>query len=134
MDPLRMQREHARLDAGPAEETPPMVEENFVIVHVPVVERDSQRLRIALQRPRDERRDEHAPGLKGYMHAGRQVIPRAHYRSEIAHVELGHPEIALPPDHVHRMERIDDARVRADALDLNFPLASFAFGGGDRLP
>src|SRR5207245_7531657 len=55
MDPLRMQREHARLDAVPAEEAPPMVEENFVVVHVPMVERDVQCLRIALQRTRDER-------------------------------------------------------------------------------
>src|SRR3989475_12699528 len=133
MDPLRMQREHARLDAVPAEEAPPMVEENFVVVHVPMVERDVQCLRIALQRTRDERRDEHAPSLKGHMHAGRQVIPRAHYRPEIAYVELGHPEIALPPDHVHRMERIDDARVVAVALDVNFPLAAFAIGGGSRL-
>src|SRR3989442_11990964 len=130
LDPLRMQREHARLDAGPAEEAPPMVEENLVIVHVPMVERNVQRLRIALQRPRDERRDEHAPGLKGYMHAGRQVIPRADHRPEIAYVELGHPEIALPPDHVHRMERIHDARVLAVALDLNFPLASLPFDSG----
>src|SRR5437667_9490264 len=96
LDPLRMQREHARLDAGPAEEAPPMVEENLVIVHVPMVERNAQRLRIALQRPRDERRDEHAPGLKGHMHPGREVIPRAQYRSALADVELGYPEIALP--------------------------------------
>src|SRR3989449_4541550 len=133
MDPLRMQREHARLDAVPAEEAPPMVEENFVVVHVPMVERDVQRLRIALQRARDERRDEQAPSLKGHMHAGWQVIARAHDRREIAHVELGYPEIALPSDHVHGMKGVDDARVLAVALDVNFPLASFAIGGGSRL-
>src|SRR6059036_533347 len=67
------------------------------------------------------------------MHAGRQVIARAHDRPEIAHVELSHPEIALPPDHVHGMKGVDDARVHAVALDVNFPLASFAIGGGRRL-
>src|SRR5437879_10396210 len=133
MDPLRMQREHARLDAGPAEEAPLMVEENFIIVHVSMVERDVQRLRIALQRTRDERRDEQATSLKGHMYAGRQVIARAHDRPEIAHVQLGHPEIALPPDHVHGMKRVDDARVLSIALDVNFPLASFTIGGGSRL-
>src|SRR2546422_10665519 len=133
MNPLRMQREHARLDAGPAEEAPSMVEENFVIVHVPMVERDMQRLRITLQRAWDERRDEHAPSLKGHMHAGWEVIARAHDRPEIAHVELGYPEIALPTDHVHGMKGVDDARILAVALDVNFPLASFAIGGGSRL-
>src|SRR5206468_11683040 len=55
------------------------------------------------------------------------------HRPEIAHVKPGHPKVALPTDHVHRMERIDDARVLAVALDVHFPLASFAFGGGSRL-
>src|SRR5438093_12219737 len=96
MDPLRMEREHARLDAGPAEEAPPMVEEHFIIVHVPVVERDALRLRVALQRTRNKRRDEHAPGLKGHVHTRWQVIPRADHRPEIAHVKPGHPTVALP--------------------------------------
>src|SRR5207245_7626240 len=76
---------------------------------------------------------ERASSLKGHMHAGRQVIARAHDRPEISHVELGHPEIALPPDHVHGMKGVNDARVLAAALDVNFPLASFAIGGGSRL-
>src|SRR5574339_347378 len=49
MNALRMQRQHAWPDPGATEKFSGMVEEHFVIVHVPVVEGHSQRRRIGLE-------------------------------------------------------------------------------------
>src|SRR5687767_1111573 len=117
MDSLWMKGEHARLDAGPAEKVSTVIEQNFVIIHVPVIEGNSQRVRVALERSRREGRNQQATSLKRHMHARRQMIPRAGDGSKITDIELGNPQITLPPGDVHRIEGIVDARVFAVPFD-----------------
>ncbi len=48
----------------------------------------------------------------------------AHDRPDIAHVDLPHREIALPPHHVERIERVHHFRNLVLRLDADFPFAA----------
>ena len=43
-------------------------------------------------------------------------------RPEITHVQLGHPQISFPPDHVHWIEGVDHPRRVPLSFDVDLPL------------
>ena len=47
----------------------------------------------------------------------------AHHRPDVAHVDLPDGEIALPADHIERIERIEHFRDLVVGLDANLPFA-----------
>ena len=121
MNPLGMQREHAGVNAGAAEERSLVVKEHFVIVHVAMIKGNAKRARVAFQRPWREGRYQQSAGLKGRVYAGREMIAGADDRTKITHIQLGDPEVTLPGRDIHWIKRVIHTGVVTVPLDAHFP-------------
>src|SRR5215204_1298883 len=88
-----------------AEEAALVIEDDLVEIIVVVEERQAQRFRVALQRPRHEGADHEPAGHERRVRRRRQMGAMAHQRTKIAPVDKHDAEIAVPADHVQRVER-----------------------------
>src|SRR5207237_5532030 len=121
VDTLRMQRQHPRLNPRAAEEFSFMIKEHFIVIRISMVKRDAQRFGIAFQRPWGEGGYETSAGSECSVDARRQMVAGTRDRSEITHIQLGHPQISLPSDHVHWIERVDHPRRTPLSFDVDLP-------------
>jgi hypothetical protein len=109
------------MNAGAAEKISLVIKEHFVIVHVAMIKRNAKCARVAFQRPWREGRYQQSAGLKGHVHAGREVIARADDRTKIPDIQLGDPEVTLPGRDIHGIERVIHPGVVTVPLDAHFP-------------
>ena len=123
MDAARVQRCVSRLDVVLTEEIAVVIEEELVVVRIAMEEGDAQRVRVLLERPRQEAAHHGALGHERRVRARRQMGAVAHDGPDVAHVDLPGREIALPAHHVDRIERIEDLRDLVLDLDAHFPFA-----------
>src|SRR5215813_14872057 len=105
-----------------------MIKEHFVVIRVAMVKRNTQCLGIAFQGPWSEGGNEASAGSECSVCARRQMVAGTRYRSKITHVQLGHPQISLPSDHVHRIKGVDHPRRTPLSFDVHLPLLALCLG------
>src|SRR5690349_20047070 len=117
-----MVRHAAVLDALAAHELARRVEQHFVRVHVAVVVRRRDRLRIEVVGPRAERADHETIALERLMDR-RRLVNAADDRLEVVDVEDPRVEVAVPSHDVERMVIENELVERVVLLDEDAEVA-----------